>query len=99
MVLEKYLRILLWKYFKFEKWHLSLLSQRIYAQDIIKFSNTNKQNSTVEIGAGVGDIIRNINSPNKLCLDINENVLNANTTSPGCFLLTLRLFQKTTKST
>jgi hypothetical protein len=76
--IEKYFRILLWKIFKFEKWHISLLSQRKYAQDVISFANTQNINSIVEIGTGLGDIIRNIYATNKHCLDIDENVLKAN---------------------
>ena len=77
-MIEKYFRILLWKVFKFEKWHISLLSQREYAQDIIKFANSKNINSIVEIGVGLGDIIRNIKASYKLCLDLNKAVLKAN---------------------
>jgi hypothetical protein len=76
--IEKYFRILLWKFFKFEKWHISLLSQREYAQDIISTFEQDEFSSIVEIGTGLGDIIRNINSSNKLFLDIDKSVLNAN---------------------
>ena len=47
-------------------------------RDIIVFFKKKKFSSIVEIGVGLGDIIRNINSNNKLFLDIDKNVLNAN---------------------
>jgi hypothetical protein len=78
ILINKYFRILIWKIFKFEKWHISNLSQRGYAQDIIEFSNKKKFTSVVEIGVGIGDIIRNIYAANKLCLDIDKKVLKAN---------------------
>lgn len=77
-MINRYFRILLWKIFKFEKWHISLLTERKYAQDVIIFANTQKINSIVEIGTGLGDIIRNIYATNKYCLDIDVNVLKAN---------------------
>lgn len=95
--INKYFRILMWKIFKFEKWHISLLSQRIYAQEIIDFCNTKKLNTIVEIGTGLGDIIRSINSHNKVCLDIDENVLKANKflsffLNKGCENITFKQF-------
>jgi SAM-dependent methyltransferase len=49
-----------------------------YAKTIVKYCNNNfKDKSVVEIGCGLGDIIRRINSKNKTGLDIDQNVLNA----------------------
>jgi|APSaa5957512535_1039671.scaffolds.fasta_scaffold02974_4 hypothetical protein len=77
-IINKYFRMLLWKVFKFERWHISLLSQREYAQDVIEFSNKKNFDSIVEIGTGIGDVIRNIYAKKKLCLDLEKNILKAN---------------------
>lgn len=64
--------------FRFEKWHISSLNQRQYAIDIITHANDqiNKSNC-VEIGCGLGDIIRNVNYEKRTGFDIDEKVLAA----------------------
>ncbi len=66
--------------FSFDEWHVMPLSSRPYAQAIINYLNafSGIQNKTVvEIGCGLGDILRNIKARHKLGLDSNRNVLRA----------------------
>jgi hypothetical protein len=66
--------------FGFDKWHLSTFKERSYAQCIVKYLNDNiinKKYDMVEIGCGLGDIIRNIRIKNKLGLDADIKVLKA----------------------
>jgi 2-polyprenyl-3-methyl-5-hydroxy-6-metoxy-1,4-benzoquinol methylase len=73
----------LWKWFlqklfHFDRWHIVSLRQRKYAQDIIRFCNEKKiRNSFVEIGCGLGDIIRNVHYNDKYGYDVDQKVLNA----------------------
>jgi SAM-dependent methyltransferase len=58
---SKAFRKFLQLYFRFDKWHISPLSERPYAMDIIKYCNLqNHRESIAEIGCGLGDIIRNV---------------------------------------
>jgi cyclopropane fatty-acyl-phospholipid synthase-like methyltransferase len=78
--LSRFPRIILWYIFRFDKWHISSLSEHKYAQDIIKYLNlraNNRQFSLVEIGCGLGDIIRNVKYHSRLGLDREANVLRA----------------------
>ncbi len=82
--LWRFPRILLWLVFRFDRWHISPLSEHKYAQDIIRYLNSytgNRQRSIVEIGCGLGDIIRNVKYENRLGLEREANVLRA-----GAFL-------------
>jgi cyclopropane fatty-acyl-phospholipid synthase-like methyltransferase len=82
-ILNKIVRILryvLYKIFKFDKWHLSTFQERSYAKSIVSYLNVNassKRLSMVEIGCGLGDIIRRIKIKNKLGLDVDEKALKA----------------------
>lgn len=73
-------RYLLRLIFNFDRWHISTLYERRYAQDIIYFLNqlnSEQKNSVVEIGCGLGDIVRNLKFKNKIGFDKEENVLKA----------------------
>lgn len=75
-------------FFRFDKWHVVSLRQRRYARDIITFSNQQLvRKSFLEIGCGLGDIIRNVKYENKTGYDMDQKVLNAaaflNKISPG----------------
>jgi hypothetical protein len=73
-----YCRRLLRMMYKFDKWHTAPLLNKKYAQDIISYCNQQLQrNSYVEIGCGLGDIIRNVRYKEKCGYDIEQNVLNA----------------------
>ncbi|MEO8582508.1 MAG: hypothetical protein ABI415_01860 [Flavitalea sp.] len=61
-----------------EKWHNYPLTERPYAQEIIKYCNTlPNRNSYAEIGCGVGDIVRSVDFKNRIGFDNNKNVLRA----------------------
>lgn len=62
----------------FDKWHISPLSERPYARDVILYSNKRSdRNSFVEIGCGLGDIIRNVDYVTRAGYDNDAKVLKA----------------------
>jgi 2-polyprenyl-3-methyl-5-hydroxy-6-metoxy-1,4-benzoquinol methylase len=74
----KSLRLALRQIFQFDAWHVFTLTERKYARDIIAFCNNKKwRRSFVEIGCGLGDIIRNVRYENKFGYDNDKKVLNA----------------------
>jgi SAM-dependent methyltransferase len=76
--LEKLFRIMLYYIFRFDKWHTTILSQRMYALDIIRYCNTLETDKHVlEIGCGLGDIIRNVNALKSCGYDRDVNALKA----------------------
>jgi ubiquinone/menaquinone biosynthesis C-methylase UbiE len=76
--LLSYCRHLLRVLYGFDKWHTISLSSKRYAQDIISYCNQQPQrNRCVEIGCGLGDIIRNVHYKHRYGYDIEQNVLNA----------------------
>jgi SAM-dependent methyltransferase len=75
---ERFSRFLLYYIFRFDKWHLSTLKERKYATDIVHYCNTLKRDKLViEIGCGLGDIVRNIDSTRSLGFDREVNALKA----------------------
>lgn len=73
-------RILLRYIYNFDRWHVSTLYERKYARDIITYLNAKpkeERNSIVEIGCGLGDVIRNLNYTTKTGFDADINVLKA----------------------
>ena len=77
---------LLQKIYHFDKWHVVSLRQRKYARDIIEFCNErHNRGSFVEIGSGLGDIIRNVQYTARYGFDSDDRVLRA-----ASFLNTLR---------
>lgn len=78
----KICRGVLWRYFRFDKWHIIPLEKRKYARDIIAFLNAKPMSNrgvVIEIGCGLGDIIRNLHYKRKIGLDMELNVLRAAT--------------------
>jgi Cyclopropane fatty acid synthase and related methyltransferases len=74
----KLFRISLRSYYKFDKWHLYTLHERKYAKDIIQFSNNKvRREKLVEIGCGLGDIVRNVNYDQIYGFDSDNKVLKA----------------------
>lgn len=62
--------------FNVPRWHLSMLKDKKYAIEIINELNACNSNKTVvEIGCGMGDIIRNLNFRKKIGYDISTRVL------------------------
>lgn len=79
---ERLFRRVLLFIFKFDKWHINTLAERSYANDIIKYVNSRKdglKESIVEIGCGLGDIIRNVEYKKRVGCDMDANVLRAAT--------------------
>jgi SAM-dependent methyltransferase len=73
-------RYLLHFYFKFDKWHIASLYDRKYAMAAIRHLNgRNKEtrNEVLEIGCGLGDIIRNLNYIRRRGYDLDLNALKA----------------------
>jgi 2-polyprenyl-3-methyl-5-hydroxy-6-metoxy-1,4-benzoquinol methylase len=68
----------------FDKWHISPLSERPYAKDAIIYSNNRKErNNFVEIGCGLGDIIRNVDYINRTGFEKDRKVLKAAAVMPS----------------
>ena len=62
----------------FDNWHVSgNISCRTYKYQVLELVNFVKPNSAVEIGCGLGDLICNIDAPNKIGIDIDKNVIKA----------------------
>lgn len=68
-------------FFGFDKWHIQKVVDRLYVKSIIDFLTQNFESKhdcrIVEIGAGLGDIIRNVPFETKYILDYDQSVLNA----------------------
>ncbi|HEY5588582.1 MAG TPA: class I SAM-dependent methyltransferase [Candidatus Paceibacterota bacterium] len=72
------MRKVLKKIFNYNNWHISPLLSRKYAQELILFLNKLENNKNyLEIGCGLGDIIRNVNFKKRLGLDYEKEVLRA----------------------
>jgi SAM-dependent methyltransferase len=73
-------RVALAKAYGFSLWHRSLLSERPYAQRLLAHLNARDAESRgafVEIGCGLGDIIRHARYDYRLGLDRDPNILRA----------------------
>ncbi len=71
-------RIFLRYIFKFDNWHVFTLAEKKYAKDIIVYCNgRGVRNSFVEIGCGLGDIVRHVRYRERVGYDMDENALNA----------------------
>lgn len=75
---NKIIRKMLSKCFKFGEWHLIPLSEKKYAQDIIRILNENYDIvSVVEIGCGLGDILSNLKGKKCVGIDTSKEVIYA----------------------
>jgi len=69
---------ILMRIFKFENWHRYSLYDRLYGLEIIKYcNNCGHKNRIIEIGCGLGDLLRNIHFKKRIGLDSEKNVLKA----------------------
>jgi len=69
---------MLHRIFGFDAWHVGPLMCKQYAQGIITYCNNNPiRDSIVEIGCGLGDVLRNVLYKSKTGYDIEQNVLKA----------------------
>jgi hypothetical protein len=77
---ERLLRYLLYLYFRFSRWHIISLRERPYVRAIIDYLNSlpfDQRGKALEIGCGLGDIIRHVDFENRVDLDANNSVLRA----------------------
>lgn len=73
-------RTVLCRAFRFDPWHISPLTERPYARDIITYLNRRRDHETqclVEIGCGLGDMIRRVRFGTRWGLDADARVLKA----------------------
>jgi SAM-dependent methyltransferase len=74
----KTFKILLRKFFGFDRWHLVTYLERQYVFDIIQhLNNRDIRDSALEIGCGLGDIIKRLNYNVRVGLDREKEVLSA----------------------
>jgi SAM-dependent methyltransferase len=77
---HRFPRRILKSIFQFDEWHLMSAAERKYVAEIIAFLNSlpkSKRDSVVEIGCGLGDIIRNLRFKKKFGYDGEEKVIKA----------------------
>lgn len=71
-------KILLKSVFHFEPWHVSSFLDRPYAHSVVDFLNSRQERtSVVEVGCGLGDILRHLDYKDRLGLDRSQEVLRA----------------------
>jgi len=71
-------KVLLKRVFNFEPWHVSSFLDRPYAHSVVAFLNSRPhRTSVVEVGCGLGDILRRLDFKDRLGLDRSEEVLRA----------------------
>lgn len=60
------------KKYDFDTWHISPYELREYAQVVVKYINEQApiENEIVDIGCGLGEVIRNVNAPKKFGFDL-----------------------------
>jgi SAM-dependent methyltransferase len=64
--------------YKFDRWHLFSFHDKPYAMDIVKYcNNLDLRNNALEIGCGLGDIIRRLSFKHKKGFDLSPEVLKA----------------------
>jgi SAM-dependent methyltransferase len=78
LIFKKVFRRILKLVFGFDHWHTSVIEERHYALDIVNYCNTRKDRGTIlEIGCGLGDMLRRANFHKKIGFDIDLRVLQA----------------------
>lgn len=77
-IISHLVRNTLQKIYKFDKWHLFSYHDKPYAMDIVKYcNNMTIRNNALEIGCGLGDMIRRLKFIHKMGFDLSPEVLNA----------------------
>ena len=67
-------------FFRFDKWHTISLYEKKYAADIVRYLNARPKNyrsELVEIGCGLGDIVRRVHYKHKTGYDTDQTTLKA----------------------
>lgn len=57
------------KQYQFDSWHESPYELRKYAQATAEYINRHNAQTVVDIGCGLGEVIRNVSTPNRIGLD------------------------------
>ena len=62
------------KDYGFDPWHTSPYELRKYAQDVAKYINDNlhRESTVVDIGCGLGEVLRNVKAKKRVGLDLDE---------------------------
>ena len=63
--------------YHFDPWHLSPYEWKEYAQACVRYLNTQNCKTVVDIGCGLGEILRHIKADKKIGLDLQEEVIMA----------------------
>ncbi len=63
--------------FHFDPWHLSPYEWKEYAQACVQYLNDQNCKTVVDIGCGLGEILRHIKADKKIGLDLQEEVIMA----------------------
>ena len=63
--------------YHFDKWHLSPYEWKEYAQACVQYLNDQNCKTVVDIGCGLGEILRHIKADKKIGLDLQEEVIMA----------------------
>lgn len=65
------------KIYGFESWHFSPYEWREYLQATAKYINAHKAETVVDIGCGLGGLLRHINAATRIGIDMHEEVISA----------------------
>lgn len=63
------------KKYGFDKWHFSPYEWKKNLQETAKYINANNAETVVDIGCGLGGLLKHINAPVKIGIDIHEEVI------------------------
>ena len=67
---------LLQKIFHFDSWHISPYELREYVQIVARYINCHNAKYVVDIGCGLGELIRHIKAPKSIGIDIEKENIN-----------------------
>jgi SAM-dependent methyltransferase len=77
-LIEIFPRIVLRLIFRFDRWHLSSFRNRDYAKEVVAIINSFiTRDSILEIGCGLGDILRRAKFKSRVGVDIDKRVIRA----------------------
>ena len=71
----KYTKLI--KKYHFDEWHLSPYEWKEYAQVCVNYVNAHPGRTVVDIGCGLGGVLRHIRADRRIGLDLHEEVLMA----------------------
>lgn len=71
----KYKRLI--QKYKFDSWHLSPYQWREYVQKTARYINIHGAGVVVDIGCGLGGLLRHTKAPVRIGIDLHEEVINA----------------------